>query len=60
MTRNRFYVFLGTLAGLAFGLAAYRLQGTHPAMMNQFGIVAFASLGTSLGCLLAEPAERRR
>lgn len=60
MIRRRFYVALGTLLGLAAGVAAYRLQGMHPAMMNQFGIVAFASLGTSLGCLLAEPAQGRR
>lgn len=59
MTR-RFSIALGTLLGLAVGLAAYHLQGTHPAMMNQFGVVAFASLGTSLGCLLAEPAQERR
>lgn len=59
MTRRRFYVALGTLLGLAVGLVAYRCQGTHPAMMNQFGIVAFASLGTSLGCLLAEPVQGR-
>lgn len=60
MTQRRFFVALGTLLGLAVGIVTYRLQGTHPAIMNQFGIVAFASLGTSLGCLLAEPAPGRQ
>lgn len=57
MLRSRWSIALGAFLGLILGLAAYHLQNEHVAAMNQFGIVAFVSLGTSVGFLLAEPAR---
>lgn len=57
MLRSRWSIALGAILGLTLGLAAYHLQSGHVAIMNPFGVVAFVSLGASLGCLLAEPAR---
>lgn len=57
MLRSRWSIALGAIFGLTLGLAAYHLQSAHVAIMNPFGVVAFVSLGASLGCLLAEPAR---
>lgn len=57
MLRSRWSIALGALGGLILGLAAYHLQNQHLAIMNQFGVVAFVSLGTSVGFLLADPAR---
>ena len=57
MLRSRWSIAVGALAGLFLGLAAYFLQNQHLAMMNPFGVVAFVSLGTSVGFLLADPAH---
>jgi len=46
--------------GLALGLVAHHLQSPHLAMMNDWGVVAFTSMGASLGCLLCEPAGSSR
>ncbi|MGH7194633.1 MAG: hypothetical protein ACREJM_14035 [Candidatus Saccharimonadales bacterium] len=57
MLRSRWSITVGAMSGLVMGLAAYHLQNGHVATMNLFGVVAFVSLGASLGCLLAEPAR---
>ena len=57
MLRSRWSIAVGAMFGLAMGLAAYHLQNAHVATMNLFGVVAFVSLGTSVGCLLAEPTR---
>ncbi|HEX7449779.1 MAG TPA: hypothetical protein VF306_19625 [Pirellulales bacterium] len=57
MFRSRWSIAFGAIFGLIMGLAAYHLQNGHVAMMNQVGVVAFVSLGASVGCLLAEPAR---
>jgi hypothetical protein len=53
--QSRFTVLLFAVAGLAIGLVAHRLQSPHLTMMNHWGVIAFASMGASLGCLLCEP-----
>jgi len=54
-------VVLGAFFGLLAGLAMYQSQPDAWGTMNLMGITAFASLGTSLGCLLADnPHHRRR
>jgi hypothetical protein len=47
--------------GLLAGLTLFRVQTSSARSMNELGVVACASLGLSMGCLLAEsPIERRR
>lgn len=41
-------------AGLLIGLAMHTFQSPHLPMMNSFGILAFVSMGASLGCLACE------
>jgi hypothetical protein len=54
MPRSRLPVFLSAALGLVLGVIAHRLQSPHLTMMNHWGVVAFASMGASLGCLLCE------
>ncbi|MEX2120164.1 MAG: hypothetical protein WD847_11270 [Pirellulales bacterium] len=51
---------LGAMLGALAGLAVYHTQSAHLEMMNLFGVAAFASLGTSFGCLLSEGSLDRR
>jgi hypothetical protein len=53
-------VVLSAALGLVLGLIAHRLQSPQLVMMNHWGIVAFTSMGASLGCLLCEPAASSR
>jgi hypothetical protein len=57
MMFSRTGVFVGLFAagGLLLGLVMYRLQSPHLPMMNCFGVIAFASMGASLGCLVCGP-----
>jgi hypothetical protein len=48
-------VWLFALSGLALGVVFYRTQSPYMQMMNQWGVVAFASMGASLGCLICDP-----
>jgi hypothetical protein len=53
---RRFWTIVGcATAGLLAGLSIYQLQAINLPTMNVWGVFAFASLGTSLGCLLADP-----
>ncbi|HWB08591.1 MAG TPA: hypothetical protein VG826_05180 [Pirellulales bacterium] len=54
MPRPRLSILLSAALGLALGLIAHHLQSPHLTMMNHWGIVAFTSMGASLGCLLCE------
>ncbi|HVA46773.1 MAG TPA: hypothetical protein VNH11_10450 [Pirellulales bacterium] len=54
-SRNGLLVVLFAASGLLLGLVVYRLQSPHLPMMNYFGVIAFASMGASLGCLVCEP-----
>ncbi len=60
MPRFRLLVLLSAALGLVLGLIAHRLQSPQLVMMNHWGIVAFTSMGASLGCLLCEPAASSR
>ena len=60
MPRSRLPVLFSAALGLALGLVAHHLQSPHLAMMNDWGVVAFTSMGASLGCLLCEPAGSSR
>ncbi|MEX2561020.1 MAG: hypothetical protein WD403_13950 [Pirellulales bacterium] len=51
---------LGAVLGALAGLAVYHTQPAHLEMMNFFGVAAFASLGTSFGCLLSDDGLNRR
>jgi hypothetical protein len=54
-------ILVGAVFGLLCGVAMYRMQAFGPRSMNELGVIAFASLGISLGCLMAEsPLPRRR
>lgn len=55
VSRSRFEVLLFALSGLLLGLILYRTQSASLQMMNQWGIVAFVSMGASLGCLVCDP-----
>jgi hypothetical protein len=60
MTGSRLNVFLCTAAGLLLGLLLYRTQSPYLPMMNACGVLAFLSMGASLGCLASEPAKKSR
>lgn len=53
-------IFLCAALGLVLGLLAHQLQSPHLPMMNYCGVLAFASLGASLGCLVCEPMKGHR
>lgn len=55
----RFKVLFYAALGLAIGLVAHHAQSPHLAMVNQWGVMAFVSMGASLGCLLSDPSGRR-
>lgn len=59
MQRRVLIVLCGAVVGTCLGLALYRLQPPSWTSMNLLGILAFASLGTSCGCLLADPTDRQ-
>lgn len=52
MIGSRFHVLMCAAGGLVFGLLAYQMQSPHVPMMNSCGVLAFASMGASLGCLV--------
>ena len=58
--RSPIAVILCSAAGLVLGLLAYRLQTPHLISMNYCGVMAFASMGASLGCLMCEPLKDKR
>ena len=60
MIGSKFKIFLCATAGLLLGLIALRMQSPHVPMMNDFGVLAFASMGASLGCLTCNPSGKRR
>ncbi|HVX13890.1 MAG TPA: hypothetical protein VHC22_22090 [Pirellulales bacterium] len=60
MTGFGWKVFFCAAAGLMLGLLVYRTQSPHLPMMNSCGVLAFLSMGASLGCLVSEPAAPRR
>jgi hypothetical protein len=60
MIGSRLNVFLCAAAGLLLGLLLYRNQSPHVPMMNSCGVLAFLSMGASLGCLVSEPAKKNR
>lgn len=60
MIGSRWTIFLCAAAGLLLGLVLYRTQSPHLPMMNSCGVLAFLSMGASLGCLASEPAKRGR
>ncbi len=51
-------VALWLAGGALAGLWVYRIQPANIETMNAWGIVAFASLGGCLGCLLESPRGR--
>ncbi|HET6881906.1 MAG TPA: hypothetical protein VFI31_17200 [Pirellulales bacterium] len=60
MIGSRLTIFLSAAVGLLLGLLVYRTQSAHLPMMNSCGILAFLSMGASLGCLVSQPANKRR
>ena len=60
MTGSRLKIFLCAVVGLLLGLLAYRMQSPHLPMMNYCGVLAFVSMGASLGCLVSDPVNTRR
>jgi hypothetical protein len=60
MNREYLKVALGAWVGVLLGLVVYQCQSTHVLNMNAWGIVAFASLGTSCGYLVANPTPKCR
>jgi len=58
MNKNLLLVGLGTLVFAFLGVALYVLQGpVENPTMNFWGVLSFAALGTSIGCLVVEPAD---
>lgn len=58
--KNIFLIGLGTFVFSLLGLALYRLQGpAENPVMNLWGVIAFAAVGTSLGLIVAEPDGSR-
>jgi hypothetical protein len=60
MIGSRFTIFLCAAVGLLLGLMVYRTQSPHLPTMNSCGVLAFLSMGASLGCLVSMPAKNRR
>ena len=55
----QFKVLFYAALGLAIGVVAHQTQSSYLAMMNHWGVIAFASMGASLGCLLCDPKGRQ-
>lgn len=55
-------VALSALFGVLLGLILFMSQPTHAieTTMNPLGVVAFGSLGASVGCLVVGDHNRRR
>jgi hypothetical protein len=53
-------VILLAFIGLMVGLVLFVSQSPTFEAMNPLGLVAFSSLGASVGCLIADRAENRR
>jgi hypothetical protein len=56
MDQRYLLVACGTILGILIGTGLYLSQPAGWQSMNVLGVVTFASLGTSFGCLMAEPA----
>lgn len=54
LSRSSLIVLSCATAGLLIGLVMQTFQSPHLPMMNSFGVVAFFSMGASLGCLVCE------
>jgi hypothetical protein len=59
MIGSRTMILMCAAAGLLLGLLAYQTQSPHLPMMNYCGVLAFASMGASVGCLFSQPANDR-
>lgn len=59
MIGSRWTIFLCAAAGLLLGLLLYGTQSPRVPMMNYCGVLAFLSMGASLGCLASEPVKKR-
>jgi hypothetical protein len=57
MQRRHLTIACGAFLGCCLGLVFYHFQSAEATNINFFGVVSLASLGTSCGCLLAEPGE---
>ena len=58
MYRNAILIGLGTIVFTLLGLTLFQLQGqVDSPTMNYWGVVSFASLGTSIGFLAVEPSS---
>lgn len=54
LSRTSLLVLSCAAAGLLIGLVMQTVQSPHLPMMNSFGVLAFVSMGASLGCLVCE------
>jgi hypothetical protein len=59
MIGSRFHILLCAVGGLLLGLLAYQCQSPHLPMMNSCGVLAFVSMGASLGCLISRDGNNR-
>jgi hypothetical protein len=57
MERRYLIIASGAMLGCLLGMVFYHAQSPDSAGINFMGIVSLASLGTSCGCLLAEPSD---
>jgi hypothetical protein len=57
MERRHLTVACGALLGSCLGIFLYHFQNPDAASINLLGVISLASLGTSCGCLIAEPGD---
>ena len=50
-------VLLGTFLGALAGVAFMNMQHASLPYMNFWGVVSMTALGTSFGCLMADPTQ---
>lgn len=53
-------ILLLSAIGLLVGMLCFVMQSGFAGGMNPLGLVAFGSLGASLGCLIADPNRESR
>jgi len=58
MDRRYLVVACGIVFGTLVGAALYLSQPASWQTMNAWGVMTFACLGASLGCLTADPQSR--
>lgn len=57
MERRYLTVACGAVLGCCLGMVLYHYQSPDAAGINFFGVLSLSALGTSCGCLLAEPND---